>query len=257
MSNEAGLTLSVPVIETGPEAPKPEETGEGLLAGKFKTPEDLEKAYKELESKLGAKGANAPQEGQPQDEGKPEQQNVEVTPDNLADTLTAKGIDFTALDKEVAATGKLSEESYKALEKVGYTKDQVDGYLDKYVHPRTAVTQLHVNEIMASVGGRESFAQMSEWASQNLNTDELDAYNKAVSSGDKGMVRFAVSALHARYESSVGRDPQLLGGNAPRTGAEGFRSMEQVRKAMADPRYSKDPAYREEVYAKMRNSNLL
>ena len=41
----------------------------------------------------------------------------------------------------------------------------------------------------------------------------------------------------------------------PNSGA--FQSRAQVVEAMSDPRYKKDPAYRQQVYNRLQNSNVI
>jgi hypothetical protein len=56
--NEKGqYTATDPEPEAAPEAETVEETAEQLLAGKYRSAEDLERAYKELESRFGSQGS--------------------------------------------------------------------------------------------------------------------------------------------------------------------------------------------------------
>ena len=45
-------------------------------------------------------------------------------------------------------------------------------------------------------------------------------------------------------------------GKAPKTTGDTFKSQAQVVKAMSDPQYDKDPAYRQAIYDKLERSNL-
>ena len=47
----------------------------------------------------------------------------------------------------------------------------------------------------------------------------------------------------------------MLTGRAART-TDAFRSQAEVVRAMGDPRYDNDPAYRQDVYDKLERSNL-
>ena len=42
----------------------------------------------------------------------------------------------------------------------------------------------------------------------------------------------------------------------PAQAVEGFRSQQEVVRAMGDPRYENDPAYRQDVYDKLERSQL-
>ena len=67
---------------------------------------------------------------------------------------------------------------------------------------------------------------------------------------------FAIQSLTARYQDAVGKDGKVLTGYAPQESADVFRSQAEVVAAMQDPRYDKDPAYRNDVFTKLNRSNL-
>ena len=96
---------------------------------------------------------------------------------------------------------------------------------------------------------------MAEWAKVNLSEQEIAAYNKATSSADMAVVENAVLGLAYRYQTAVGKDPKLLGGQT--VGSSGFQSVAQLTEAMKDPRYEKDPAYRKDVQNRLANSNIM
>ncbi|WP_412057729.1 capsid assembly protein [Bartonella sp. DGB2] len=89
---------------------------------------------------------------------------------------------------------------------------------------------------------------MKDWAAKNWDETQLDAYNKAVNSGDKGQVAFAIKALKADYEKLNKRAPKLLNvANQQTKGGMIFQSTEEIVAAKTDPRYKSDPAYRRKI----------
>ena len=60
---------------------------------------------------------------------------------------------------------------------------------------------------------------------------------------------FILSAAQEGYEG------RMLTGKAARA-VDGFRSQAEVVRAMSDPRYDSDPAYRQDVYDKLERSNV-
>ena len=54
-----------------------------------------------------------------------------------------------------------------------------------------------------------------------------------------------------------GQAPTLLQGDTGGAGVDSFKSVAQLTKAMNDPRYSEDPAYRDEVTAKLSQSSIM
>jgi hypothetical protein len=117
-------------------------------------------------------------------------------------------------------------------------------------------TQEDVAGIQESVGGPEEYGNMIQWASQNLSEQEISLYDAAIDRGDPLTMFFAAQALFSRYQDSVGYDGELLTGSAPQTTSQGFRSQAELIAAMSDPRYDKDPAYRQDIADKLAVSNI-
>ena len=97
---------------------------------------------------------------------------------------------------------------------------------------------------------------MLKWATQNLKQGEIQMYDKVMELGNPLAAYFAVQALAYRYQDSSGKDGQMITGKAPSPSGDVFKSQAQVVQAMGDPRYDKDPAYRQEVQQKLERSNI-
>jgi hypothetical protein len=224
-----------PTGSEAPVTPPPAVERPAWLPEKFKSPEDLAKAYGELEKKQGSgvKPAVEPVAQQQQ-----QQQDVSQT-------------DFSNYTKELSEKGNLSDESYKALEAKGYPKAIVDDYIAGQ-QARQAATE---SKILESIGGREQFDKLAEWAGSNLNDGEKAAYEKAIDSGDPATIQLAVQGLHAKFLDANGRPPKLIGGGSAST-SDVYENWNQVTAAMNDPRYRTDAAYRGKVEQKIGRSNL-
>ena len=59
-----------------------------------------------------------------------------------------------------------------------------------------------------------------------------------------------------RFNDARGIDGEMIQGKAPKSEGDVFKSQAQVVKAMSDPQYDKDPAYRQAIYDKLERSNL-
>ena len=81
------------------------------------------------------------------------------------------------------------------------------------------------------------------------------SYDAALEGGDLNTINFALQALYYRYTDAVGSEGEMIQGKAS-TAVDGFRSQQEVVRAMADPRYENDPAYRKDVYDKLERSNI-
>ena len=118
------------------------------------------------------------------------------------------------------------------------------------------LTQEQATELQKSVGGEKQYNTMLQWASNNFDEAEISRYDKVMESGDPDAAYFAVQALAAKYNDGVGVEGKMLTGKPAKSGGDEFRSQAEVVRAMSDPRYEKDPAYRQDVYDKLERSNV-
>ena len=110
--------------------------------------------------------------------------------------------------------------------------------------------------LMDMVGGDKAYKSMIEWASQNFTKDEVSMYDKVMESGNPDAIFFAVQALQARYNDNVGSDGQLLTGRGAENTDDSFKSQAELVAAMSDPRYDRDPAYRQDLMRRLENSDV-
>lgn len=212
------------------------------LPEKFKSPEDMAKAYAELESKLGQK---------PTEEPKAEAPKVE-TPENPEQALADKGLKLDEFSAEFAREGELSPESYDKLTKAGFPKDIVD----QFIEGQKARAAQFETDIKTEVGGTERYSEIINWAKANLTPTEIQAYNNAVTSGNADQAKLAALGLSAKFNNANGKEPdRMLGGGKAGT-SDVFESTHQVTEAMKDPRYKNDPAFRSKVQQKLARSNV-
>lgn len=238
MAAKADAALNPPAAEVVPPATEAERPQ--WLPEKFKSPEELAKAYAELEQKQGVKEPVVP----PVEEAKPEGE--------AAEAVAAAGLDYAVLSQEFTDTGALSEASYAALaEKAGLSRETVDGYIaGQQALAREAQTRAY-----DIAGGEEQYGNMVKWAAANLTPAEIAAYDSAVD-GSPESTALAVAGLRAKYAAANGSEPGLLSGGNLVVEAQGFSSNAEMTAAMKDPRYAKDPAYRKSVEQKVMNSQL-
>ena len=62
--------------------------------------------------------------------------------------------------------------------------------------------------------------------------------------------------MNAQYKEANGYEGRMLSGKPPTNSGDVFRSQAQLVKAMGDPRYDNDPAYRQDVIQKLERSDL-
>ena len=152
--------------------------------------------------------------------------------------------------EEFRNAGELTEATYEVLAKSGISKDIVNSYIEG----QTALSLHRESEIKQEAQGK--YDEMSTWATENLPQEELDAYNSAVTSSGIAEAKFAVSGLYARFSAQT-QSPSLTMGNTSGAGTMPFQDMQDVRRAMSDPRYKQgDKSYHAEVDRRLAVSNI-
>jgi len=215
---------------------------DNLLAGKYQNAQELEKAYVELQKKIGEE----PQEEAPT-ENKTEEKAEPSTEVNVLDKLWDERNDGFSEGtlKELAETrpGELAKAylQYRAEA----SKNEPQG-----------LTEKDVQGLKGIVGGEEGYQNILAWAQTNLTQNEQNMYDAVIDRGDPLSCYFAVQAIWSRYRDDVGSDGKMISGKAPSTTGESFRSQAELVAAMSDSRYENDPAYRSDIQRKLERSNV-
>ena len=226
-----------------------------LIGGKFKSQEDLLKAYNELQKKLGQEDS---EEEEDTEEEQPEA-SEEVTEEVEETTeVVTQAVDYmTQLGKEFDESGAVSDEAIEKLSSMD-SKDLVAAYLKYNANAQAAtLQQSQVNDIMATVGGAEAYTEMVSWAGQNLPAEEVADFNAVTATNNPVAIKFAVQALSAKWKGAEGYEAPLVTGRKAPSKSKAFRSQAELARAIADPRYSSDPAYRMDVEQKLARSGDL
>ena len=226
------------------EEPQVEQERPEWLPEKFESAEDLAKAYGELESKMGS---GDKQQEQQQEEVEESNETEPTTEPNPVETLiTDASVEFAENE------GKLTDDTYEALAKAGISRELVD----RYAAGQASLQSQEETAIKSAANGE--YDEMAEWAGKSLSDSEFNAFNEAVNQGTVEQAQLAVKGLHARYQAEVGSSgPKLVTGNTTGTSTMPYQSMQEVSRAMQDPRYkSGDKAYHAEVDRRLAVSNI-
>jgi rRNA maturation endonuclease Nob1 len=223
---------------------KMEQAQEQLLAGKYKNAEELEKGYLELQQKLSNNKEEEPQEEAQEEESE--------SPDEVS-----------VLDRmwdEATSGNEFSEELTKEIQNMSPT-DIANAYLDyrqKQEQQPTAGSRdfstEEITQLKGIVGGDKNYTNMIDWAQKSLNEQEVKMFDAVMERGDPLAAFFAVRSLAYAYNDAIGYDGNMVQGKAPRQSNDQFRSQQEVVRAMGDPRYEDDPAYRREIMDKLERS---
>ena len=219
------------------------------LPDKFKTPEDLASAYNSLEGKLGSN-----EQTQEEQEDLPPGESQDSTEDDPQTTA------IIAASDEFSDQGKLSEETYKSLEASGLNRNLVDSYIEG----QQALQASGEAKLLSTIGGREAYDKITEWASEGLSENQLNAYNQALETGTDEQAALALDWIKTKYEDANGTSPStLIQGGTKGSGESAFESRAQVLAAMSErdargkKRYEVDPAYRNEIQRRLAISNMV
>ena len=223
-------------VATSEEQTATEERPE-WLDEKFNSPEDLAKAYTELQQKLS----------EPKEETE-EVASEETPQDNIdsSDVVTKATLEF---DEK----GELSEDTFAALEKAGLPKD----YVEAYIAGQQALVERNAVDLYNSIGGEEEYDGMIQWAGETLTEGEVDTFNELVINGTPEQQRLAIKGLHAQYRGDTGSGPALKQGTTSGNSVKPFSSTKELQRAMSDRRYAEVPSYRQEVEKRLSVSNIL
>ena len=212
------------------------------LPEKFKSAEELSKAYSELEKQF----TNKQTEEAPVDE-EIKKDGLEI-PKNAPST----GFDMGKFADEYADNGELSNNSYNELAKQGLDK----GLVDEYIRGQKAIAETQTTQVYETVGGQEKYSELISWAGNNLSEGEQTAFNDLTATGSIDQIKLAVQGLMTKAGMTNQPQQEMIQGDVNNTAVEQFNSVQQVTEAMNDPRYDKDPVYRKEVERKLGNSSV-
>ena len=220
-----------------------QEAQDNLLAGKYKNAEELEKGYLELQQKLNTKDEAPQEEAQEEESEAPAEVSV-----------------LDRMWEEATSGNEFSEELTKEISEMAPT-DIANAYLDyrqkQEQQPQEGGRDFSTEEITqlkSIVGGDKNYTNMIDWAQKSLNEQEVQMFDAVMQKGDPLSAFFAVRSLAYAYNDAIGYDGNMVQGKAPRQSNDQFRSQQEVVRAMGDPRYDDDPAYRREVMDKLERS---
>ena len=118
------------------------------------------------------------------------------------------------------------------------------------------LTEEQSSQLKSVVGGDKEYSSMIEWAKENLNDKEIGMFDAVMGRADPYSCFFAVRTLANRYLEATGSEGKMLTGKAASNKQDTYRSQAEVVRAMSDPRYDTDPAYRDDVFAKLSRSEV-
>ena len=222
---------------------------EQLLAGKYKSVEELEKGYLEAQKQLGK-----PDKEEPEVSEEPAEESEDSSePSAITDLITEASAQFYE-------SGELTPEMVDKFSSMD-SKELVEAYMslqDANNKPQAApdLSDVEVKTIKDSVGGDDAYDQLTQWAANNLSEAQTNGFDKLVDSGNAEMIQLALQGIKAQYDNAFGSEGNTLQGKPPTNSRDVFRSQQEVVDAISDPRYDRDEAYRLDVLEKLERSDV-
>jgi hypothetical protein len=181
--------------------------------------------------------------------------DIEVGEEVKEEVVTPTKFDLSKYDREIFSTNTLSDTSLQELQKAKVPKE----FIDSYVATKKALRESTIAALYQEAGGKEEYKSLLAWGSKNLTQSEATFYNSLLKSGEVTVIQNAIKALKATYVAKTGdAEVKQIRGNKPAPVIQnGFASKQEWMKDLSDPRYKKDPAFRQAVANKLAKSTQI
>lgn len=180
----------------------------------------------------------------------------------LRDQAIANGLTEAAavqIEAEYESDKGLSEASYTALEKVGYSRS----FVDSFIRGQESIAQIYVNQIVAYAGGQAKFDQVLAHMKAS-SPESVESLQEAIERQDLKAVRAIINLGAQSHAKKFGKNPTR---NVTKTApslpaqrkapqAEGYSSRAEMVKDMSKPEYRLDEKFRAKVEARVLRSNF-
>lgn len=187
-------------------------------------------------------------------------EDVSNVPDELQITKPAEpeygavgAEDWTRWGKEIDTNGDLSQATKQEVAK-RLNADPV--VVEQMVRGRQAMQKQAFDSSASVVGGADNLKRILKWAGESLPPDEITAMNQGLQGPASQSI---LMGLQARYQSATATQetqpepvvstPNAMTGKPRKPGPEAmaFTSEQEMKAAIADPRYRTDNAFRQAI----------
>jgi hypothetical protein len=168
--------------------------------------------------------------------------------DEAAPTARVTEADYATWSNEIATTGKLSDETRVDLKaKTGFSDAMVNDYLSAQQAKRRAAFA----DAAEIVGGGEKLSKILRWSANNFSGDQLADLQRGLAGASSELT---LRGLAAAYDKALPSEEPKINANAvtPATAGAtrelpGYKSMQEYRMDMSNPRFQRDDAFRRAV----------
>ncbi len=216
---EQGTTPPDPGMSAEVSMSEAAETQPRMYAGKYKSIEDLEQGYTELQ--------------------KTQSSRTDFASMDVETLLQHAGVTGGDLATNWQEHGTLTDDQYSALRKVGLGKDVVDTFLSG----QQAVAKNNTYEVQQAVegaaslaGGQQQLSNLVEWASGHYDETQLTRFQGMLD--NPSQINAAVKEMMFDWKNTSGQGftSQLVNGQSMPNTASGFESVHEFVEAMGKAR---------------------
>lgn len=156
------------------------------------------------------------------------------------------GLDWDELSFKIGSQGDIDIEDYNKLMAMGIPEETIRGHVQMVAQQ----VQTHVAAVTDAFGGQEQWQQTQAWADRNLSEGEIAHLNQMLAGPDYKM---AVDMIKQRAGTQMSNMPQTNPGTNQVTP---YGSQAEMIADMRKPEYKRDPAFRQQVQARVGASQL-
>lgn len=171
-----------------------------------------------------------------------------------------RGMSVEAIERiqqEYESEEGISAKSYAELAEIGYTK----AFVDSYIRGQEALVEQYVASVIEYAGGRDKFDALHTHL-ETHNPEAAQSLEAALENRDLATIKAIINLAGESRAKTFGRKParsvttRAVPAKPQAPKVEGFASRGEMIKAMSDPRYRTDSAYRRSVEQKVYHSNF-
>lgn len=163
------------------------------------------------------------------------------------------------IEAEYETGNKLSEESYAALEKAGYSRQ----FIDSYIQGQESIAEQFVNKVVEYAGGKDRFEKVVKHM-KSTSPDAVESLYEAMERQDLKAIRTIINLGMQSHTKKFGKAPaRNLTKAAPAApakrasqAAQGYGSRQEMIADMSKSEYRLDPAFRAKVEARVAASSF-
>lgn len=163
------------------------------------------------------------------------------------------------IEAEYESDNKLSDESYKALEKAGYSRQ----FIDSYIQGQESIAEKFVTKVVDYAGGKDRFDKIVKHMKAS-SPESVESLYEAMERQDLKSIRTIINLGMQSHTKKFGKAPARnltkatpsVPAKRASQAAQGYTSRSEMIGDMSKSEYRLDPAFRAKVEARVAASSF-